>query len=71
MERVDSIDKIAKYLKSQVKHYRKKIETGYKMDENLTKWGGFRVGYNHAKLASFENLLDMIYGSDSWEKELN
>ena len=70
MKRVDSIDKIAKHLKSQVKRYRKKIENGYKMDENLTKWGGFRVGYNHAKLDAFENLLDMIYGDDSWEKEL-
>ena len=70
MKRVDSIDKIAKHLKYQVKRYRKKIENGYKMDENLTKWGGFRVGYNHAKLDAFENLLDMIYGDDSWEKEL-
>ena len=68
-KKLESVEEITRYLKAQVIHYRKKVEKGYTMDDNLTKWGGYRIGYDRAKLSAYENLLDYISGTCDWEND--
>ena len=62
---------IIEYLKRKLR-YAKKRSLGLKitMDDDLTKFGGWVIGYWSACVSTLENALDEIYGDNSWENEL-
>lgn len=64
-------NEIVEYLKKRLKHARKRsLGLGFTMNDNLTKHGGWNIGYWSACVSTIENTLDAIYGDDSWEAEL-
>ena len=69
--KIMSKDKMIDYLKRKLRYARKR-SSGLKitMKDNLTKFGGWEIGYWCAYVSTLENMLDEIYGDDSWEKDL-
>lgn len=65
-------EEIVEYLKKRLRHARQRsLGLKFTMDDNLTKFGGWEIGYWCACVSTLENALDEIYGDDSWENELN
>lgn len=65
-------EEIVEYLKKRLRHARQRsLGLKFTMDDNLTKFGGWEIGYWSACVSTLENALDEIYGDDSWENELN
>lgn len=66
-----SKEELTEFLKKKLRHARKR-SLGLKitMNDNLTKFGGWEIGYYCACVTTLENMLDEIYGDDSWESEL-
>lgn len=62
-------DTLAHALKRRLLHARKRIEKGLDMTANLTKYGGWEVGYWHGCADALENVLDEIYGNCEWDTE--
>lgn len=61
-------EEIIKYLKKRLKHAKERsLGLGFTMDDNLTKYSGWDIGYWCACVSTIENTLDAIYGNDSWE----
>lgn len=64
-------EELTDYLKRKLRYARRRNE-GLKitMKDNLTKFGGWEIGYWCAYVSTIENMLDEIFGDDSWETEL-
>lgn len=55
-------------LKHWTERAKEKVETGYTIDDNLTKYGFYTVGFNEGRLNALEYLLDYI--DSNWEDTL-
>lgn len=59
------------FLKRKLRYARKRSEgLNITMKDNLTKFGGWEIGYWCSYVSTLENILDEIYGDNSWEHEL-
>lgn len=65
----NAVDGLAKYMKNRLAHARRRVERGLDMSQNLTKYGGWEVGYWHGYADAIENVLDWMFDGTDWEDE--
>lgn len=64
-------EEVIVFLKKKLRYARQgSLGLKFTMDDNLTRFSGWEIGYWCACVSMLENALDEIYGDDSWENEL-